>query len=88
MPQPDGQVETCAILTTEPDGLVRPVHDRMPLILDRRHFDQWLDPKEQDAGALAPLLRPFAADRMRAYPVSPLVNSPRNDDARCVEPAE
>ncbi len=84
---PAGPVDSCAILTTEANELVRPVHDRMPVILDRRHFDQWLAPKEQDAGALAPLLRPFAADRMRAYPVSPLVNSPRNDDARCLEPA-
>ena len=84
---PDGPVDSCAILTTEANELVRPVHDRMPVILDRRHFGQWLDPAEQDAGALAPLLRPFAADRMHAYPVSTLVNSPRNDDARCLGPA-
>ncbi len=85
---PDGPVDSCAILTAEANELVRPVHERMPCILDRRHFGQWLDPTEQDAAALAPLLRPFAADRRRAYPVSPLVNSPKNDDARCIEPAE
>jgi len=41
----------------------------MPCILDRPQFDQWLDPKQQDGEALAPLLRPFATERMRAYPV-------------------
>ncbi len=84
---PDGPVESCCILTTEANDLVRPIHDRMPVILDPRHFDQWLDPKQRDAAALAPLLRPFAVDAMKAYPVSPWVNDPRHDDARCLEPA-
>ena len=66
---------------------MRPVHDRMPVILDRRHFEQWLDPGEQDAGALALLLRPFAVERMRSYPVVLRVNSTKNDDAYCLEPA-
>ena len=78
---------TCAILTTAANELVRPVHDRMPVILDPRCFDQWLDPKEQDAAILAALLRPFLAERMSAYPVSTWVNDPRHNDARCLEPA-
>ena len=78
---------TCAILTTAANDLVKPVHDRMPVILDRRHFGTWIDRAVQEPAALAPMLRPFAADRMRAYPVSQIVNSPRNDDARCLEPA-
>jgi hypothetical protein len=41
----------------------------------------------QEPAELAPMLRPFAADRMRAFPVSPVVNNPKNDDARCIEPA-
>jgi putative SOS response-associated peptidase YedK len=83
---PEGDVESCCILTTDANDLVRPVHDRMPVILDRRHFEQWLDPDEQDAEALTPMLRPYPAESMRAYPVGPLVNRPRNDDARCLEP--
>ena len=83
---PSGPVESCTILTTDANELVRPVHDRMPCILDCPQFDQWLDPNRQDAQALAPLLRPFAADRMRAYPVSTWVNDPRHDDTRCLEP--
>jgi putative SOS response-associated peptidase YedK len=52
-----------------------------------RSENGWLDPAEQDAGGLAPMLRPFSAERMRAYPVSPWVNTPAHDDARCLEPA-
>ena len=83
---PVGSVETCCILTTEANELVRPAHDRMAVMLDRTNFDQWLDPAEQDAEGLAWMLRPYRADAMRAYPVSPLVNSPKNDNARCLEP--
>ena len=84
---PSGLVETCCILTTEANGLVRPAHDRMPVMLERTNFEQWLDPAEQDADTLAWMLRPYGADAMRAYLVSPLVNSPKNDDVRCLEPA-
>jgi putative SOS response-associated peptidase YedK len=84
---PSGPVETCCILTTEANELVRPAHDRMPVMLERTCFEQWLDPAKQDAEALAWMLRPYRAEVMRAYPVSPLVNSPKNDGARCLEPA-
>jgi putative SOS response-associated peptidase YedK len=84
---PDGPVESCAILTTEANDLVRPVHDRMPVILPERHWAAWLDAGLQDAAALVPLLRPFPADAMRAYPVGSMVNSPRNDWPACLEPA-
>jgi putative SOS response-associated peptidase YedK len=84
---PDGDVESCCILTTAPNELVGAIHNRMPVILDAPDFGQWLDPDEQDAAALAPLLRPFPAERMRAYPVSTWVNDVRHTDARCIEPA-
>jgi putative SOS response-associated peptidase YedK len=86
-PGPDGPVESCAILTTAANELVRPVHDRMPVILARQHWAAWLDPQAQDAGELVPLLRPFPPDAMRAYPVGPLVSNPRNDVPACLEPA-
>jgi putative SOS response-associated peptidase YedK len=84
---PDGPVESCAILTTEANELVRPVHDRMPVILPERHWAAWLDVGLQDAAALVPLLRPYPADAMRACPVGALVNNPRNDGPGCLEPA-
>ena len=84
---PGGSVESCAILTTEANDLVRPVHDRMPVILPERHWSAWLGTVLQEAGALVPLLRPFPSDAMRAYPVEALVNNPKNDGPACLEPA-
>ena len=66
---------------------MRPVHDRMPVILPRQHWAAWLDPGLQEAGELVPLLRPFPPDAMRAYPVGALVGNPKNDLAACLEPA-
>jgi len=84
---PDGDVESCCILTTAPNELAGAIHNRMPAILDPRDFDLWLDPEEQDAASVAPLLRAFPATKMRAYPVSTWVNDVKHKDARCVEPA-
>ena len=83
---PDGPVESCAILTTEANELMRPVHERMPLILPERHWQAWLDRDAQDSAALLPLLQPHPADAMRAYPVGPLVSNPRNDVPECLAP--
>jgi putative SOS response-associated peptidase YedK len=84
---PDGStVPSCTVVTGPPNPLVQSIHDRMPIILPRDRYEQWLDPKEQDAAAMADLLRPFPADAMEAYPVSRTVNSPKNDVAACVAP--
>jgi putative SOS response-associated peptidase YedK len=80
---PEGPVESCAILTTGANELVRPVHDRMPVILPERHWGAWLDPTIQGPGELSPLLRPFPADALRAYPVG----DPRDDGPQCLAPA-
>ncbi|HVS35806.1 MAG TPA: SOS response-associated peptidase [Gemmataceae bacterium] len=77
---------TCAILTTAANDLVRPVHDRMPLILDPRHYDLWIDRNVQEPAVLTDALRPVPADALHAYSVSPWVNDARHDDARCLEP--
>jgi putative SOS response-associated peptidase YedK len=84
---PDGPLESCCILTTAPNDLIAKIHNRMPMILDPKHFDQWLDPKEQDAASLAALLQPCPAEKMRAYAVSTWVNDVKHQDARCLEPA-
>lgn len=79
-------VETFTILTTDANDLMRPLHDRMPVILDRENFDLWLDPKVEDAAKLQPLLVPHASEDFEAFPVSRLVNSPTNDLPNCIEP--
>ena len=60
------ELRTCAIITTTPNALVAPVHDRMPVIPRREDEDKWLDPGEQDTGRLTALLQPYPAERMEA----------------------
>jgi putative SOS response-associated peptidase YedK len=78
---------TCAILTTDPNGLAEKVHDRMPVILPREAFAAWIDPSPDDPRLLTRLLEPFPDAEMTAYPVSTAVNSPANDDPSCIAPA-
>lgn len=81
-----GPIDSFTILTTHANERVRPLHDRMPVILPAEHYDLWLDPGAQDTAALAPLLRPYPDDEIEYEPVSRLVNNPKNDVPQCVEP--
>lgn len=87
---PDGRIiETCAILTTTGNELFTGIHDRMPVIVARDHYDRWLDPTMQDAPSATSLLKPFDPKLMRCYPVSAQVNMVANDGPECsirVEP--
>lgn len=84
---PKGEViESCSILTTSPNELCASVHDRMPVILDPRQYDTWLNAPVQESVRLTELLVPFEADRMQSFPVSTAVNSPKNDTAECIKP--
>jgi putative SOS response-associated peptidase YedK len=86
---PSGKaIETCSILTTTPNTVTSPVHDRMPVILDPDGYDLWLDPGMRDAGAASDLLRPCDARMMRCYPVSTRINHVANDDEECSRPVE
>ena len=78
-------LETCTILTTTPNELMAPIHNRMPVILEPADFDMWLAPGDHPDQALH-LLRPYPAAKMAAYPVSTLVNSPANDTPECIAP--
>ena len=79
-------IRSCTIITTTPNELVAGIHNRMPVILPRAAYEQWLDPAEQSADSLNSLLVPYPASSMRAYPVSRLVNSPSNDRLECIAP--
>jgi putative SOS response-associated peptidase YedK len=87
-PAREGAPPTCTILTTEPNDVTRPVHDRMPVILPPDAYARWLDPKAGDAVALRPLLLPYPAPAMAARPVSKAVNNARFDDPACLGPEE
>lgn len=83
---PSGEiVETCCLLTTSANSVLAPVHDRMPVTLDREGIKRWLDPVETDPKGLADLLVPTPATTLHGHPVSTAVNNVRNDDARNVE---
>jgi putative SOS response-associated peptidase YedK len=77
---------TCALLTTAANGLVQPVHNRMPLIPSPSDYAAWIDRGNEDVGRLAALPRPFPTELMEARPVGPLVNNPRNDGPECLAP--
>ena len=79
-------LETCTIITTEPNDLMAPIHNRMPVILSPPGYDQWLDPTFQQAEPLKALLHPYPSEELMAYPVSTLVNNPRHDAPQCLEP--
>ncbi|MBI5825705.1 MAG: SOS response-associated peptidase [Chloroflexi bacterium] len=84
---PDGgTLLTCTIITTEPNELMATLHNRMPVILDQKDYEQWLDAAPQTPERLLPLIKPFPADKMSAYAVSTLVNKPGNDRPECVVP--
>ena len=83
---PEGEVvPSCTILTTEANDLLRPIHDRMPVILSRDDEDFWLDRSESDPAALANVLNPYPTNEMDAYEVSPLVNSYVNDGPEVID---
>lgn len=71
-------LHTYAIITTEANDLVKPIHDRMPVILSPEAEELWLGEHESQEGLLS-LLMPFEAGKMNVFPVSPLVNSPLNN---------
>jgi len=86
---PEGeQLESCSIIVTDANELMRPIHDRMPVILAPEDWDAWLESDGKDAQAKQSLLEPYPAEDMAARPVSAKVNSPRNDSVECVEALE
>ncbi len=82
-----GTIESCTILTTEPNELVRPLHDRMPVIVGHADYGLWLDPAVREVEALEPLFRPFPTDDLVIHPVSTRVNNASFDDPSCIEAA-
>ena len=81
-----GPVETFTILTTEPIALLRPLHDRMPAILQAAELSAWLSPATERAG-VEKLLRPYGGSDLIAYRVGIGVNATARDDAELIAPA-
>jgi putative SOS response-associated peptidase YedK len=84
---PEGsEILSCAIITTEANDLMQPVHHRMPAMVMPEHRDAWLDPKFYDKDALREVTRSPADDLLTCYPVSKFVNYSGNDGEKCIEP--
>jgi len=82
---PEGEtLETFTILTTDANEFLRPIHDRMPVILPRSQWEAWLDPGAAEEH-LRSLLVPYPSDSLSVKEVSRRVNSPANDDPGCLE---
>lgn len=83
----EGQwLESCSIIVTQANELMKPIHDRMPVILSPDYYDAWMNGKETNTSNLKSLLVPYPSDRMKAYPISTLINSPRNNHSDLMLP--
>ena len=83
-PKEGSVLETFAILTTDPNEVAEKVHNRMPVILDPRDYDRWMEPGDPSRPPID-LLRPYAAEKMRAWPVHGRVGNVRNNDPQLLE---
>lgn len=72
-------IETCTIITTAANDLLRSLHERMPVILPPDDFEEWLDPRQQDTSRLAELLQAYPATAMKMEAVSPIINDVKNE---------
>lgn len=86
-PKDGAPLETFTILTTDPNALVEPMHNRMPAILEPRDYERWLDTSDPTRPPID-LLRPYPAGKMRAWRVSSRVGNVRYNDAELLEPIE
>jgi putative SOS response-associated peptidase YedK len=76
-------LETFTVITTDANELLEAMHDRMPVILEPKDYDRWLQPGDPTRPPID-LLRAFPADQMIAWKVDPRVGNVRNDDAGCI----
>lgn len=83
---PEGELlESCCIIVTSANDLMRPIHERMPVILARNDWNTWLAAETANTQTLQQLLQPYPADEMTAWPVGTQVNNVRNDVADCMQ---
>jgi putative SOS response-associated peptidase YedK len=82
------ELQTCALLTTDANELMQPIHDRMPVLLPPDAYELWLDPEVEDITRIKHLFEPYPAGEMEAYAVSTDVNRPTHDAPDCIQPAD
>jgi putative SOS response-associated peptidase YedK len=80
------EISSCTIITTQANSMLRPIHDRMPVIVGKKDENLWLDPGVDDAEKIAAIIKPFDPEEMASYEVARLVNSPLNNSPECIRP--
>jgi putative SOS response-associated peptidase YedK len=80
------EFKSFTIITTTPNEIMQPIHNRMPVILRKADEEEWLSPDETDFEKLLHLLKPYPSEQMETYPVSTAVNRPMNDDPKVIQP--
>jgi putative SOS response-associated peptidase YedK len=82
----EASIRSCTIITVDPNELLKPIHNRMPAIVQPSDYNSWLEPKETPSEQAMPMLAPYPAERMEAFEVGRTVNNPSNDVPGCIEP--
>jgi putative SOS response-associated peptidase YedK len=83
----DGSIDSCTIIVMPSSEVMKPIHERMPAIIAPAHYDLWLDSRVSDKQEIMQYLTSAPSSQLTAYPVSIWVNSPKNNDERCIQPA-
>ena len=78
-------LRSVSLITTDANQLMRPIHERMPVIIGPQDYSAWLDPAKRDIGELMRYIKPYDAERMAAHRVAVRVNKPENDDPSLIE---
>lgn len=87
-PKDGKEIYSYTIITIEPNDVVRPIHHRMPVILQKEDEDFWLDPDVIEPERLLPLLRPYPSEEMKAHRVSTAVNNQKLDSEELIKPVQ
>jgi putative SOS response-associated peptidase YedK len=86
---PDGsEIRSCTIITTQPNSLLEPIHNRMPVILPTNAYNEWLVTDDRQPDQLNHLLVPYSSTEMMAFPVSKMVNRPEYESPELVQPID
>jgi putative SOS response-associated peptidase YedK len=85
---PQGEVTSCTIIVTTANQFMKPLHDRMPVILDIHDYERWLDPGNQGTAGLKELLVPAPEDWLTEWQVSRGLNNPRHEGPDCAAPTD
>ncbi len=85
---PHGDVLSCSIIVTSANAFMKPLHDRMPVILDPNDYERWLDPDNHDTASLKNLLAPAPEGLLTEWRVSRELNNPRHEGAGCAMPVD